>query len=104
MYDLLIIGGGPAGMTAAVYAARKKLKTLLLGKDLGGQPKVVIISAAGTTTLSVPMMEEMVREANGDLVASYTLWTLIPNRLRYGIDDPEEIMRREAKLIPVPEE
>ncbi|TKJ46810.1 thioredoxin-disulfide reductase [Candidatus Aerophobetes bacterium Ae_b3a] len=37
MYDLAIIGGGPAGMTAAVYAARKKLKTLLISKDLGGQ-------------------------------------------------------------------
>jgi len=38
MYDLIIIGAGPAGMTAAVYAARKKLNTLLLSKDLGGQP------------------------------------------------------------------
>ena len=38
MYELIIIGAGPAGMTAAVYAARKKLNTLLLSKDLGGQP------------------------------------------------------------------
>ena len=37
MNDLIIIGGGPAGMTAAVYAARKRLNTLLLSKDLGGQ-------------------------------------------------------------------
>ncbi len=37
MYDLLILGGGPAGMTAAVYAARKHLGTLLLSSDLGGQ-------------------------------------------------------------------
>lgn len=37
MYDLIIIGGGPAGLTAAVYAARKRLDTLLLSKDLGGQ-------------------------------------------------------------------
>ena len=37
MYDLIIIGGGPAGMTAAVYAARKRLNTLLLSKDVGGQ-------------------------------------------------------------------
>jgi len=37
MYDLMIIGGGPSGMTAAVYAARKRLNTLLLSKDLGGQ-------------------------------------------------------------------
>ena len=38
MYDLIIIGGGPAGMTAAVYAARKRINALLLSKDLGGQP------------------------------------------------------------------
>jgi len=37
MYDLIIIGGGPAGLTAAVYSARKKMKTLLLTKELGGQ-------------------------------------------------------------------
>lgn len=37
IYDLAIIGGGPAGMTAAVYAARKKINTLLISKDLGGQ-------------------------------------------------------------------
>ncbi|MDT8900509.1 NAD(P)/FAD-dependent oxidoreductase [Anaeroselena agilis] len=37
MHDIIIIGGGPAGMTAAVYAARKMLDTLLLTKDLGGQ-------------------------------------------------------------------
>lgn len=40
MYDLMIIGGGPAGMTATVYAARKKLSTLLISQDLGGQPNV----------------------------------------------------------------
>lgn len=37
IYDIIIIGGGPAGMTAGVYAARKKLKTLMLTKDIGGQ-------------------------------------------------------------------
>lgn len=37
MYDLIIIGGGPAAISAAVYAARKKIKTLLLVKDFGGQ-------------------------------------------------------------------
>lgn len=38
MYDVIIIGGGPAGMTAAVYAARKKMNTLLITTDFGGQP------------------------------------------------------------------
>ena len=37
MYDLIIIGGGPAGTAAAVYAARKQLKTLLIVKEWGGQ-------------------------------------------------------------------
>jgi alkyl hydroperoxide reductase subunit F len=37
VYDLVIIGAGPAGMTAAVYAARQKAKTLLLATDVGGQ-------------------------------------------------------------------
>ena len=36
-YDLVIIGAGPAGMTAAVYAARKKLDTVVISKDVGGQ-------------------------------------------------------------------
>ena len=37
MYDLMIIGAGPAGLCASVYAARKQLKTLLVSVDIGGQ-------------------------------------------------------------------
>ena len=37
MYDLIIIGGGPAGLTAAIYAIRKRLNILVLSKDLGGK-------------------------------------------------------------------
>jgi NADH-dependent peroxiredoxin subunit F len=36
-YDTIIIGGGPAGAAAAVYAARKKLKTLVICEEFGGQ-------------------------------------------------------------------
>jgi len=36
-FDLIIIGGGPAGLTAAVYAATLKMEALLVAKDLGGQ-------------------------------------------------------------------
>ena len=37
MYEIIIVGGGPAGMAAAVYAARKRLNTLLVTSDIGGQ-------------------------------------------------------------------
>jgi alkyl hydroperoxide reductase subunit F len=37
MYDLIIIGAGPAGITAAVYAARKKMSFLVITQDIGGQ-------------------------------------------------------------------
>ncbi|OGM89171.1 thioredoxin-disulfide reductase [Candidatus Wolfebacteria bacterium RBG_13_41_7] len=37
IYDLIIIGTGPAGLTAAIYAARREMKTLLIGKEIGGQ-------------------------------------------------------------------
>lgn len=36
-YEVIIIGGGPAGLTAAIYTARRALKTLVLSKDIGGQ-------------------------------------------------------------------
>ena len=37
MYDLIIIGAGPAGITASIYAIRKKLNLLIISEDIGGQ-------------------------------------------------------------------
>jgi thioredoxin reductase len=37
MYDLIILGGGPAGLTATIYALRKRLEVLLITRDLGGK-------------------------------------------------------------------
>ncbi len=36
-YDVIIVGAGPAGLTAGIYAGRRELKTLILGEILGGQ-------------------------------------------------------------------
>ncbi len=40
MFDLIIIGGGPAGVAAGVYAARKQLKTVFITEEIGGQSVV----------------------------------------------------------------
>ena len=53
-YDLVIIGGGPAGTAGAIYAARKRLKTLFITSEWGGQSVVSeqIYNWIGTTSLS----------------------------------------------------
>ncbi len=53
-YDLAIIGGGPAGVAAGVYAARKKLKTVFITKEFGGQSSVSehIQNWIGTVSIS----------------------------------------------------
>lgn len=54
MYDLIIVGGGPAGAAAGVYAARKQLKTLLVTAEFGGQSTVSaeIQNWIGTSAIS----------------------------------------------------
>jgi alkyl hydroperoxide reductase subunit F len=53
-YDLAIIGGGPAGAAAAVYAARKRLKAVFITKDWLGQSNVSekIENWVGTVAIS----------------------------------------------------
>jgi alkyl hydroperoxide reductase subunit F len=54
MYDLIILGGGPAATAAAVYAARKQLKTAIIAKEFGGQSTVseTIYNWIGTPEIS----------------------------------------------------
>lgn len=53
-HDLLIVGGGPAAVAAGVYAARKRLKTLVVAGEFGGQSSVSaeIYNWIGTTNIS----------------------------------------------------
>lgn len=54
IYDLIILGGGPAGCAGAVYAARKQLKTLMITGEFGGQSTVseTIYNWIGTPEIS----------------------------------------------------
>lgn len=64
MYDLIIVGGGPAGAAAAVYAARKQLKTLLLVGEWGGQSNVSldIHNWIGTPSISGAGLAKALKE------------------------------------------
>lgn len=63
-YDLIIIGGGPAGVSAGIYAARKRLKTLLITPDFGGQSTVSegIENWIGTIKISGADLAKNLRE------------------------------------------
>ena len=54
IYDLIIIGGGPAGAAAAVYASRKRLKTLFITAEWGGQSIVSEQIYNWIGTISIP--------------------------------------------------
>ena len=60
VYDLAIIGGGPAAVAAGVYAARKKIKTIFITKDFGGQSVVSddIQNWVGTVSISGTKLAE----------------------------------------------
>ncbi len=68
---MIIIGGGPAGAAAGVYAARKKIKTLLIAKEFGGQSLVSpdVQNWIGTKSISglelAQNLEEHVRSQEG---------------------------------------
>lgn len=66
MYDLIIIGGGPAGLTAGVYAIRKRLNCLLVSPDLGGKA-VATLHIEGVDTHNVVNGAELVRRFRNEV-------------------------------------
>ncbi|AKM84230.1 TPA: hypothetical protein DCZ46_02675 [Candidatus Campbellbacteria bacterium] len=74
IYELAIIGGGPAGISAGIYAARKKLKTVLIADSFGGQSIVSddIQNWVGTKSISgqelSKNLESHLKEYAGDIV------------------------------------
>ncbi len=74
MYDLAIVGGGPAGVAAGVYAARKKLKTIFITETFGGQSTESVGIENWIGTVKVPgtdfakMLEEHLRAYAGETV------------------------------------
>jgi len=68
MHDLIIIGAGPAGLAASVYATRKRLNYLVLSRDLGGKSNF---------SIKLPEMEEH------QVIRAKELVTIYKSRLEY---------------------
>lgn len=64
IFDTIVIGGGPAGLSAAIYAVRKNLKVLLVTKDIGGQAALSgdIENYLGFSLITGPELAQKFRE------------------------------------------
>jgi len=90
VYDLIIIGAGPAGISAAVYAARQKLNMLVISKDFGGQvakKAVDIENYPGFNKISGPELTNLFAEQ------------LKNNGLEVGLDEVLKIEKDDEKFI-----
>ena len=85
-YDLIIIGAGPAGISAAVYAARQKLNILMLSKDFGGQ-----VAKKAVDIENYPGFEKI---SGTDLVELYQK-QLTANNLELTADEVTEVTKND---------
>lgn len=92
-YDVLIVGGGPASAAAAIYAARKGLRTGIVAERFGGQ---VLDTMAIENLISVPhtegpqlasLLERQVREHTVDVMTPQIAVNLIPAPRGHGLSE-----------------
>src|SRR3954465_8756246 len=95
-YDLVIIGAGPAGLTAAIYAKRALLKTLILEKDLAGgklRKTADIENYPGFTKISGPGLAEEITKH----VFSYNIDLKDEEEVTQLIKNDQELFEIKAK-------
>ncbi|MCL6500865.1 MAG: thioredoxin-disulfide reductase [Candidatus Pacearchaeota archaeon] len=120
MYDLIILGAGPAGLTAALFAARYRLKTVVIGKEIGGQanyasvvenyPGIKSISGADlikimksqVTSLGVKIIEENI--TNVTKVKEKQIFSVITEKNSYQAKAIIFALGTERKKLNLPEE
>lgn len=83
-YELTIVGGGPAACAAAVYAARKRIKTILIAEEIGGQSAVsdTIYNWIGTPEISgVDLAKNLRAHIEAYTTPEHTLTLKIGNKV-----------------------
>lgn len=96
-YDLTIIGGGPAGLTAGVYASIQKIDTLIVARELGGQAKhsTKVKDYLGFDFISG---KELVKRFRAQLLHEHYIDHLMTEVLRLSeIEEGYEVLTREGE-------
>lgn len=83
-YDVLVVGGGPAGSAAAIYAARKGIRTAMLAERLGGQVQdtlsienLISVKATQGPKLAADLLDH-VRQYDIDVISAHAATQLTP--------------------------
>lgn len=103
IFDLIIVGGGPAGASAAIYAARKRLKAILILKEWGGQSVVSsdIQNWIGTPHISgadlAKNLESHVKEYAGEFLEIKT-GNLVTNAEKISKDNAKDFEKYFSRL------
>ncbi len=89
-YDLIIIGAGPAGISAGIYAARQRLSILVISKDIGGQ-----VAKKAVDIENYPGFEKI---SGPDLVDLYKK-QIKSNELEVVLDEVTEIKKQHSDIL-----
>ena len=90
IYDLIVIGSGPAGVSAAIYAARQKLNLLVVSKDMGGQ--------IGKKTVDIENYPGFDKISGPDLIKTFEK-QLEKNNINVVLDEVLKIEKIDGKFI-----
>ncbi len=118
LYDLIIVGSGPAGLTAALFAARYKLKTLIIGKELGGQANYAheIENYPGFSSISgrelinkfkenlSPFKIRLVEDEVKHIEKTKDIFTILTSKNKYTSSSLILALGTERKKLNLPEE
>jgi len=102
-YDLVIIGAGPAGLTAGLYAVRDGLKVAIIGKELGGTTSKILIienwpGYSGSGAILIKQFYEQLKKYPVDLILE-DVENISKFKKEFKIKTKKEIFESKAVII-----